>query len=382
MIYILKVHPRFWTVFANRRSFNEDSWNYQFPKLLFSLYLGKLLSRSAGETVSSYCQCVPETRRSIDHLVSSMVNSHMKEIRMGIPIPPPLPRFNQYTTNMAEGEALRAINNSSRLVDVFNAIQQFCFAVNDGLTKVKASMTRMTERNSEFRYTPIGYQVSSKQAKNSPEGVEVMEVVKQTEKYHVSALMKTSGGGTYNVEIKFHKGLDEEERFHHYCEKCSLSEMMDRPCVCVETCFQQAMQMKYLPNMLSSYRNKLLCHPAHLLESFQKTLPHLHSIVIPSQTSCLSALTTNNYICVNYDGSKSAWEGIVFPPPKYKAVSISSKRIQSLGEGGKSTAKSSQRNREGARTTKETETTATPTLSESLMDDMFSSRSSRRKLIF
>ena len=221
MIYILKVHPRFWTVFANRRSFNEDSWNYQFPKLLFSLYLGKLLSRSAGETVSSYCHCVPETRRSIDHLVSSMVNSHMKEIRTGIPTPPPpLPRFNQYTTNMAEGEALRAINNSSRLVDMFNAIQQFCFAVNDGLTKVKASMTRMTERNSDFRYTPIGYQVSSQQAKNTPEGVEVMEIVKQTEKYHVSALMKTSGGGgTYNVEIKFHKGLDEEERFHHYCEK-------------------------------------------------------------------------------------------------------------------------------------------------------------------
>lgn len=73
---------------------------------------------------------------------------------------------------------------------------------------------------------------------------------------------------------------------------------------------------------------------------------------------------------LNYDGSKSTWEVIVFPPPKYKAVSISSKRIQSLGEGGKSTAKSSQRNREGARTTKETETTATQTLSESLMDDM------------
>ena len=92
---------------------------------------------------------------------------------------------------------------------------------------------------------------------------------------------------------------------------------------------------------------------------------------------------TDNYFCVNYDGSKSAWEVMVFPPPKYKALSMSSKRIQSLGEGGKSTVKSSQRNRKGVRTTMETETTATPTLTESLMDDMLSSRrSTRRKLKF
>jgi len=38
ILYLLKIHPRFWTVFANRMLFDAESWAYQLCRLLSSYY--------------------------------------------------------------------------------------------------------------------------------------------------------------------------------------------------------------------------------------------------------------------------------------------------------------------------------------------------------
>ena len=76
--------------------------------------------------------------------------------------------------------------------------------------------------------------------------------------------------------------------------------------------------------------------------------------------------------CTKPDGTITAWNGIVFPPPKYKHFnSLSMKRIQSSSEGGVSTAwKNITRNREGLRNTKETVVTSAPQITKQFLSAM------------
>ena len=107
---------------------------------------------------------------------------------------------------------------------------------------------------------------------------------------------------------------------------------------------------------------RALFHPAHLLESTISCLKDVKPVEIPSHEQSLSNLNGASFQCTKPDGTISTWDGIVFPPPKYKSFdSLSMKRIKSSGEGGVSTArKSITRNREGVRNTKETVVICTP----------------------
>ena len=355
MLYILKVHPRFWTVFANRTNFDIISWEFQLNKLLNTFATVVVLGSSPLSLLEGYFQGTESFVKQVEAKVTDLIEKHMRDMSTGPPIPPALPRFNTYTTNLVEGEALRAINNSTRFSDVTNAIQCFCLAINKGIEYTKEACTRILHKNSKAKYTAVGFKVAWWYQKSSPE---VISVHPTSSPLEVIGHVKFDNGRPHNVRLSFKKSAS---KFRTLCDNCSLSEMMDAPCACCHLVFKEAMEKKIFPEFDNNDWHRLLYHPAHLMEYTQACIRHMQPVIIPTHDRCLSTLNRNSFLGVQYDGSTTRWNGIVLPPPKYRLVDTASqKRIRSSGEGGKSTARSPTRNREGVRLTKETSITSAP----------------------
>ena len=368
MVYILKVHPRFWTVFANRSYFDIESWTFQLKLLLSTFYTVIVLSSAPSTKLEEYLNGIKKIETSVKSQVQEKVSKHIKDMSAGPPVPPALRRFNTYTTNQVEGEALRAINNSTRLFDVANAIQSFCLTVNTSIASLNDEALKVVEGNSNTRYTPIAQKFGYQQYFSSK--IELLDVNPiPGKRWSVSAICKSDNNLTHSVEIIFDPF---NKRFKHLCDKCALSEMMDRPCRCTILAFKEAMSKKYLPALTNEDISRVLFHPAHLMHSVHKCLECITPIVIPTHNKCLSSIKGSSFVCVNYDGSVDTWDAVVLPPPKYKSIKQNSrKRIKSSGEGGRSTARSPTKNREGGRKTKETRSTTVGRLTKKFVQSMF-----------
>ena len=312
LLYILKVHPRFWTVFANRKKFDLQSWDFQLNQLLTTFLTVQVLAKVSATTLNSFLHGEPSVVSELSERILLLRNKHLDEMKSGPPIPPPLPRFNTYTTNLVEGEALCALNNSSRFGDIYNAIYGFCSAVNTGIDYTRQACSRILQTNPKAKYTGVGCKVSWWYQNSSP--VDLKEIHSTRNRLEVIALVKSASGQPHNVKVAFSKA---KARFLFLCDNCCLSEMVESPCACALIAFKAAMERKIFPAFDKRYWYRLMYHPAHILEYTTKALPDMSPIIIPSHGSTLSNINASSFQCTHEDGSISNWDGVVNPPPTY-----------------------------------------------------------------
>ena len=243
LIYILKVHPRFWTVFANRKCFDENSWNFQLSNLLTTLFSVLELSSLSLSDHEDYFKGDEAIVSNLDQEVEYKVKKHFDDMTsQGPPIPPPLPRFNVYTTNLVEGEALRAINNSTRMADVTNAILCFCTSMNKTISSLNKDCNLILEQRSKIRNTPIGYKIAVEQYSSA--NMQLGDVSRTSTPNEVRGSFTSDDGRSHSVVLTYNK---QTKRVTHVCERCSLSEMMERPCKCSIATLKQAMRQNIYP---------------------------------------------------------------------------------------------------------------------------------------
>ena len=148
-------------MFGHCQNFEEKSEDFNLRKLISTYYTITVLSSATATTLESYFNKEEDVVLSVTkEEVDDLVESHIMGIKTGTPIPPPLSWYNTYTTNLDEGEAFIAINNSSRFLDIINAIYSFSISVNQSLNKFKTSITLIHMKYPKISFTPISYKLA------------------------------------------------------------------------------------------------------------------------------------------------------------------------------------------------------------------------------
>ena len=202
--------------------FDAESWAYQLCRLLSSYYTIIYLAGRDENTKIAYLKKDLTTVEFVKSKVKELCNQHLEELQVTSPhIGPPLPCFNIFTTNLAEGEALQAISNNTRMGTVLEAIMSILIAVNKTITYLNKSTRKMLHINKSMLFTPLCYRITMHHY--SQPDVNILDVHKVQDTTSILGDCHSQNGKNYLITVTYNQVL---KQLIHLCNKCLFSKMM------------------------------------------------------------------------------------------------------------------------------------------------------------
>ena len=332
-MYILQLHPRSWTDFANLSTFIENDYR----RLLFNFRTALLYVKKRKDQQTEHDDSTLNVEDNIYNILKDCIQESL--IEMSKPETVPLRvngtgRYNIYRTNLAEGMAHQFSSTGIRSAPIIEAVKLLCKQSNMERENLIQQYEMSKLNNVEL--TTIGLKLVSTYVfgvkTSSIESIDVTTGSGHTT--IVSQMFRNEKSETYRTTICYKESAEESDKWTCSCQLHNhVIEMLGGTCKCIVDTYRDGVLEMVLPKMTIQKFIQMNIHPCYIpsniIKYIEKGIP---TIKIPSDYDITMFYPRFDVIDPSTNAVYKIDNVLVRPPPKYKANVESGKRIKSTGE--------------------------------------------------